>query len=736
MIMLVTLVVWGEGCRLQISPGSSKYWWPQCDDGSKPVIGQTFKTLTEGEEFYIKYAALVGFDVRCGSLKKDRGGEVILRHLLCNREGYKSVSGGTPNAGGHGVYDDSCPVTQKRRRVSNRVGCKARIVFKNDQTRGYWVFSFEERHTHVLCTPLSRQFMKVNRKLDFGHQAFMANCAKANVGTSQGVRLLSEFVGGYENVGATSVDFQNSKRDLRAYIEGCDAQYLLDKLSRKNEKCAAFYYKHDIDESDQLRRVFWADPVAHRNHTVFGDIVSFDATYSTNRYKMVFVPFTGMDNHKRCVTFGAALITKEDVASYVWVLETYKEAMGDAPSCFVTDQDPAMRIALAEVYPTTRHRFCMWHIMMKVGEKVGPELSKDGVFRGKLNAIVWDEIQQPDVFETRWQALLGEYGLLDHNWFTQLWEARRYWIPAYFKDMILSGLVRTTSRSEGENSFFGRYLTHTSSLVEFYSHFESAVDAQRQIHTMLNAVCEGHFAPTQTDLKMERHALAVYTVTIFHEVQAEIYAGCYSCGVVSVDGAGDVINYGIKESENQQFQVHYNSSDSSATCTCSLFQRLGWLCRHIFLVFKNNHVDNIPSRYIVDRWTRKVCLRAEFQYDGLTIQSNVNDDESKTQENKMWAEIFACVGLAITSSERVERLTQVIHQLKDSFVGETNGPVQHKKNNRMIQSYCGSEPVLAVTVKPPNVAKNKGSGKRFKGKREKAIEQSLKGTWNELGPGT
>ncbi|XP_019164372.1 PREDICTED: protein FAR1-RELATED SEQUENCE 5-like [Ipomoea nil] len=398
----------------------------------------------------------------------------------------------------------------------------------------------------------------------------MANCAKANVGTSQGVRILKEFVGGYENVGATSVDFQNSKRDLRAYIDGCDAQYFLDKLSRKNDNCAAFYYKHDIDEDDQLRRVFWADPVARRNHMFFGDIISFDATYSTNRYKMVFVPFTGVDNHKRCVTFGAALITKEDVVSYVWVLERYKEAMGDAPSCFVTDQDLAMRIALEQVYPGSQHRFCMWHIMMK-----------------------------PDVFEIRWQALLGEYGLLDHNWFTQLWEAGRYWIPAYFKDMLLCGLVRTTSRSEGENSFFGRYLTHTASLVEFYCHFESAVDAQRQIHTTLNAVCEGHFAPTKTDLKIERHALALYTITIFHVVQAEIYAGCYSCGVVFVELAGEIINYGITDGVNQQYHVHYNSCESSATCTCSLFQ----------------------------------------------------------------------------SSERVDQLTQVIQQLKDSFVGETNGPL-------------------------------------------------------------
>lgn len=54
------------------------------------------------------------------------------------------------------------------------------------------------------------------------------------------------------------------------------------------------------------------------------------------RYNLVFVPLTGIDNHKRCVTFGANLLTKEDVGLYVWLCEQFK-AMGQDPICIVTD---------------------------------------------------------------------------------------------------------------------------------------------------------------------------------------------------------------------------------------------------------------------------------------------------------------------------------------------------------------------------------------------------------------
>lgn len=85
---------------------------------------------------------------------------------------------------------------------------------------------------------------------------------------------------------------------------------------------------------------------------------------------MVFVPFTGIDNHHRNVTFAAALLTSETAESYQWLLQRFKDCLGSEPRVVVTDQDPAMKKAIKAEFTTSRHRLCMWHIMKKLADKV------------------------------------------------------------------------------------------------------------------------------------------------------------------------------------------------------------------------------------------------------------------------------------------------------------------------------------------------------------------------------
>ncbi|CAH9098786.1 unnamed protein product [Cuscuta europaea] len=194
---------------------------------------------------------------------------------------------------------------------------------------------------------------------------------------------------------------------------------------------------------------------------------------------MVFAPFTGVDNHKKCITFGVGLLLKEDVESYAQLFRCFLNAMDREPKCIVKDQDSSMKISIPLVFSTTCHRFCMWHIMSKVSSKVGPVLSKDSNFMKELTSIVWSHYLEPDEFEMRWTNLMKEYDLLLHNWFSQMFEIRRLWIPAYFGDIFMAGLLRTTSRSESENIFFNEFTNSNFSLVEFYMQFESALDSQR-----------------------------------------------------------------------------------------------------------------------------------------------------------------------------------------------------------------------------------------------------------------
>jgi len=246
---------------------------------------------------------------------------------------------------------------------------------------------------------------------------------------------------------------QNYYRDLRTKIKDADAQMFVEQLERKKEVNPAFFYEFMVDKQGRLVRVFWADAICRKNCSVFGDILSVDSTYTTNQYNMKFVPFTGVNHHLQSVFLGAAFLADEKIESFVWLFQTFLKANGGvAPHLIITDEDASMKAAIAQILPNTVHRLCMWHIMEKVPEKVGPSIREDDEFWVALNKCVWGFESSYD-FESQWNSILIKYGLIENEWFSTKFEIRESWIPAYFMDIPLAGILRTTSRSESANSF-------------------------------------------------------------------------------------------------------------------------------------------------------------------------------------------------------------------------------------------------------------------------------------------
>ncbi|XP_074298001.1 protein FAR1-RELATED SEQUENCE 5-like [Silene latifolia] len=130
------------------------------------------------------------------------------------------------------------------------------------------------------------------------------------------------------NVGATKVDFKNFVRDIKSCIGDYDAQMFIENLIRKKGTCSSFYFDFQLDEKNRLAAVFWADVISIKNYLLFGEVLSTGATYGTNTYDMLFVPFTKVDHHKRCISFGAALLAGEGLECYTWLFNTFLEAMG------------------------------------------------------------------------------------------------------------------------------------------------------------------------------------------------------------------------------------------------------------------------------------------------------------------------------------------------------------------------------------------------------------------------
>ncbi|XP_047948774.1 protein FAR1-RELATED SEQUENCE 5-like [Salvia hispanica] len=416
-------------------------------------------------------------------------------------------------------------------------------------------------------------------------------------------KFLNEFLGGYDTVGITVAELRNYVQGLKTYVEGSDAQMLLDEMARKKKACPDFTYHYQVGSSIELKSLFWCD-ASKRNYQLYGDVVSFDSTYNTNRYCMIFSPFTGKDNHGKPVTFGAALLSNETTESYSWLFKHFVESMGQAPKMIVTDQDRGMRAAIRDVLVDTKHRWCMWHIMLKLTNKIPRRSLENEELKKEISACVWSEVLEPEEFDDSWMGIMERYELLHVEWCVTMFDDRKMWVPAYFRDFPMGSLIRTTSVSESENSFYKTFTRRRSNLVEFIMNFDHALDAQRNSSSKLDYMDSTIIPPFSSQLVLEKHVATKCTDHMFKRVQREIVDALHHC---STDGLlkDDLLEIStIKDKYSKSWVVTYTTSEDSYSCSCKLFGRDGILCSHIFLVFKNRFLKVIPDKYFHLRWLK------------------------------------------------------------------------------------------------------------------------------------
>jgi hypothetical protein len=102
--------------------------------------------------------------------------------------------------------------------------------------------------------------------------------------------------------------------------------------------------------------------------------------------------------------------------------------------------------------------------MKKLPEKIGPRLLEEDGFWEEVNRCVWGS-EAIEEFESRWKAIITKYHLQNNEWLQGRYLIRKSWIPAYFRDNWLGGILHTMSRSESASSFFNCFIGHKLALV-------------------------------------------------------------------------------------------------------------------------------------------------------------------------------------------------------------------------------------------------------------------------------
>jgi hypothetical protein len=198
----------------------------------------------------------------------------------------------------------------------------------------------------------------------------------------------------------------------------------------------------DIDDDSRLQNVFWVDARSRASYEYFGDAITFDTTYLTNKYDMSFAPFVEVNHHGQSILFGGGLLLNEDTNIFIWLFEAWLKCMNyKAPNAIIINQDRAMKNAIEIVFPKTRYRYCLWHIMKKVPEKLSGYKHYDDI-KMALNRCVYDSPNVDD-FEENWKSLIESYELWTNPWLNMLYFEWTFWVPTYMKDMFWARMTTT-----------------------------------------------------------------------------------------------------------------------------------------------------------------------------------------------------------------------------------------------------------------------------------------------------
>ncbi|KAL4390242.1 hypothetical protein AHAS_Ahas03G0125500 [Arachis hypogaea] len=156
------------------------------------------------------------------------------------------------------------------------------------------------------------------------------------------------------------------------------------------------------------------------DYSIFSDVLTFDVMYGHNKYNLPIVVFSGVNHHS---VFGTAMVSNESQESYIWVLQKVLECMqGKTPKVVIIDRDPAMKVAIQDVFPDANHRLCAWHLLRNATPILSTMILTQ-LFR--LCTLANAEISE---FEHWWDVMVEECGIREADRVNNLFVESKYGI--------------------------------------------------------------------------------------------------------------------------------------------------------------------------------------------------------------------------------------------------------------------------------------------------------------------
>ncbi|KAK1626546.1 hypothetical protein QYE76_000861 [Lolium multiflorum] len=424
----------------------------------------TFISEAAAFSFYNRYAKDYGFSVRLDQVKRFDDGVIRLRRFVCSREGRRPKKQLTTEGR---VY---------RLRPESRCGCKARLVVKFDGRTGFWVVQdFRDKHNHDPAEPCETPFLRSHRTINDAQRSEILSLGSMGVRKHLIMRKFIAGSGSFAGVGFTRKDLYNMcSRERRRLLFDGDATTAIRIMAKRKKRDPEFFYEYDVDDKGRLKHMFWCDSQSRRDYQDYGDMLVFDSTYKMNKYKMPFVPFVGLNNHRRTTVFGCAILSSENEQTYVWILKTFLKAMcQQKPKAVITDADYAMIGAIGKVFSGVSHRICSFHIEKNM------EMHLPNKSLNEFRTLLYYTTSE-QVFEERWHAFYRKWqSPKTRTWMKRMYNKRKLWVAAYLSEGFWLGM-KSNQRSESLNSCLHLHLDGEMTIVDMIMHYDNAIVRLRE----------------------------------------------------------------------------------------------------------------------------------------------------------------------------------------------------------------------------------------------------------------
>jgi hypothetical protein len=162
-------------------------------------------------------------------------------------------------------------------------------------------------HNHALHLPETFHLMSSQRNIS-DLQAFeIETVDDSRIGPKAAHELASRVDGSF-NLSYPRRDHKNylrekRQREMEYGQAGSMLMYFQDKIAEN----PSFQYALQMDCDEQIANIFWADAKMIVDYAHFGDVITFDTTFGTNKECRPFGVFVGFNHFRETVVFGAAL---------------------------------------------------------------------------------------------------------------------------------------------------------------------------------------------------------------------------------------------------------------------------------------------------------------------------------------------------------------------------------------------------------------------------------------------